>query len=85
MVVNLTSSLSRKRIHYPSAWSASLVFTSLFKKYPVTIVERISAIGNAIHTPQTPKNGGNIRIKGIKKNPCFVRLKSKAGTAFPID
>ena len=49
------------------------------------MVERISAIGKAIHTPQTPKNGGNIKIKGIKKKPCFVKLSNNAGTAFPID
>ena len=42
-----------------------------------------SAIGNEYQTPFKPKNFGKIYTKGIKKIPCFNKVKNKAGKAFP--
>ena len=32
----------------------------------------------------TVNNSGSIKINGIKKNPCFVKLRSNAGVTFPM-
>jgi hypothetical protein len=50
----------------------------------VTTVDNISAIGKEYQTPYTPKKLGRIRIKGIRKKPCLVKLSKSAGMAFPI-
>jgi hypothetical protein len=47
----------------------NLFFTSLIKTIPVIIVARKSEIGNEIHAPISPKNKGNINIKGTNKIP----------------
>ena len=44
-----------------------------------------SLTGNAAHAPFSSKNGGSIRIDGIKKINCRVRLKKIDKRAFPID
>jgi hypothetical protein len=61
----------------------NLVDTSLYKINAVTKVESTSDTGNAIHTPNSPYHKGNIKIRGIKKNPCRDNVNNKAGTAFP--
>jgi hypothetical protein len=44
-----------------------------------------SAIGKEIQTPVEPKKIGRTKTKGIKKNPCLVKVRSNAGNASPID
>ena len=50
----------------------------------VTKVESKSAMGNESHTPFTPMYGGRKNNKGMKKKPCLLNVKSKAGFALPI-
>ncbi len=48
------------------------------------IAEITSEIGKEYQTPLIPKNIGKINTKGTKNIPCLVKVKSRAGTAFPI-
>lgn len=50
----------------------------------MTKVESKSAIGNESHTPSIPMYGGSKNNKGMKKKPCLLKVKSKAGFALPI-
>ena len=43
-----------------------------------------SDMGNEYHMPSNPKNSGKKITSGIKKMPCFVKVNSRAGNAFPI-
>ena len=47
-------------------------------------VAKNSATGKANQTPSIPINFGKKYKSGMKKNPCLVNVKSKAGIAFPI-
>jgi hypothetical protein len=71
-------------LHHESLLITKFNFISLLKYQYVTIAESTSAIGNDHQTPFKPKNGGKIRINGMRKKPCLVSVNNKAGIAFPM-
>ena len=44
----------------------------------------MSEIGKEYQTPSIPKYLGNIKTKGIRKTPCLIKVRKRAGFAFPI-
>src|SRR4030043_276743 len=60
------------------------IFISLTRNTPVIRKQQKSVTGQEAHTPERPKNTGNIKIAGIKKNRFLESVITSEGLALPM-